>query len=143
MYKNILIATDGSDLAAGAVKHGVSLAKSLAAKVTAVNVSEPFHWFDPNMVEGAEAAYKEGTNKAAARALAAAVDAAKEAGLGCETVHVEAEYPYKAIIATSEAKNCDLIVMASHGRRGISAAVLGSETVKVLTHSKIPVLVCR
>jgi nucleotide-binding universal stress UspA family protein len=62
MYKNILIATDGSDLSADAVKQGVTLAKTLAAKVIAVNVSEPFHWFDPNMVEGAEAAYRQGSN---------------------------------------------------------------------------------
>ncbi len=143
MYKNILIATDGSDLAASAVKHGVSLAKSLAAKVIAVNVSEPFHWFDPNMLEGAEAAYVQGTNQAAAKALAAVTDAAKAAGVACETVHVEKDLPYKAIIDVAKAKKCDLIVMASHGRRGVSAVVLGSETIKVLTHSKIPVLVYR
>jgi len=143
MYKNILIATDGSDLSASAVKEGVYLAKALAAKVTAVIVSEPFHWFDPNMVEGAEAAYREGSNQTAARILGAAADAAKAMGVACETVHVEEERPYVAIIDTAKAKNCDLIVMASHGRRGMSAVILGSETVKVLTHSKIPVLVCR
>jgi nucleotide-binding universal stress UspA family protein len=146
MYKNILIATDGSDLSASAVKEGVSLAKALAAKVTAVNVSEPFHWFDPNVVEGvegAEAAYREGSSRAASRILGAAADAAKAMGVACETVHVEEDRPYVAIIDTAKAKNCDLIVMASHGRRGMSAVILGSETVKVLTHSKIPVLVCR
>jgi len=142
MYKNILIATDGSDLSANAVNQGVALAKVLAAKVTAVNVSEPFHWFDPNMVEGAEGAYREGSNQAAARVLGAVADTAKATGVACETVHVEEDRPYVAIIDTAKAKNCDLIVMASHGRRGISAVVLGSETVKVLTHSKIPVLVC-
>jgi nucleotide-binding universal stress UspA family protein len=142
MYKNILIATDGSDLSANAVKQGVTLAKTLAAKVAAVNVSEPFHWFDPNMVEGAEDAYRQASNQAAARVLDAVADTAKAMGVACETVHVERQRPYEGIIDTAKSKNCDLIVMASHGRRGISAVVLGSETVKVLTHSKIPVLVC-
>ena len=142
MYKNILIATDGSDLSTIAVKHGISLAKSLAAKVIAVNASEPFHWFDVNMVADAEAAYAEGVSRLAAQALAVVSDAAKTAGVVCETFHVEKEHPYKAIIDLAKAKNCDLIVMASHGRRGVSAFVLGSETVKVLTHCNIPVLVC-
>jgi nucleotide-binding universal stress UspA family protein len=75
--------------------------------------------------------------------LGAVADAAKAMGVTCETVHVERQRPYEGIIDTAKAKNCDLIVMASHGRRGMSAVVLGSETVKVLTHSKIPVLVCR
>ena len=69
--------------------------------------------------------------------------AAKAAGVACETLHVENKHVYQAIIDAAEARRCDLIVMASHGRRGVSAVVLGSETVKVLTHSKIPVLVYR
>ncbi len=143
MYTNILIATDGSDLAASAVKNGITLAKCLAAKVTAVNVTEPFHWYDPNMMPAAETAYVQGANLAASKTLDVAADAAKAAGVDCETVHVQDELPYKAIIDTAKAKNCDLIVMASHGRRGMSSLVLGSVTVKVLTHSKIPVLVYR
>ncbi|HXW71856.1 MAG TPA: universal stress protein [Methylocella sp.] len=142
MYKNILIATDGSELAASAVEHGISLAKSVSANVIAVNVSEPFHWFAPDMIEDAEAAYIQAANQNAARILAAVAEAAKAAGVSCETVLVEEERPYKAIIDTANSKNCDLIVMASHGRHGISAMVLGSESVKVLTHSKIPVLIC-
>lgn len=142
MYKQILIATDGSDLAASAVKHGVSLAKRLDAKVTALTISEPFHWFDANMVDGAESAYIEGAKRAAANALGIVADAARTAGVACETIHLEDEFPYKGIIETAKAKDCDLIVMASHGRRGIAAVVLGSQTVKVLTHSAIPVLVC-
>jgi len=94
------------------------------------------------MVEGAEAAYRQGSNQAAARVLGAVADTAKAMRVACETVHVEQQRPYEAIIATAKAKSCDLIVMASHGRRGVSAVVLGSETVKVLTHSQIPVLVC-
>jgi nucleotide-binding universal stress UspA family protein len=142
MYKHILIATDGSDLAESAVKHGVSLAKTLDAKVTALTISEPFHWFDANMVEGAENAYLEGAKRAAANVLGIAADAARAAGVSYETIHLENEFPYKGIIETAKTKDCDLIVMASHGRRGIAAVVLGSQTVKVLTHSAIPVLVC-
>jgi nucleotide-binding universal stress UspA family protein len=142
VYKNILIATDGSDLSASAIKQGISLAAGLAARVTAVSVTEPFHWFDPNMVDDAESAYAKGASLSAARALAAVTDAAKAAGIACETIHLEEEQPYKAIVNTAKARNCDLIVMASHGRKGISALVVGSETVKVLTHTEIPVLVC-
>jgi len=81
--------------------------------------------------------------EAASKVLGVVADAAKAAGVACETVHVEEERAYEAIIGTARSKNCDLIVMASHGRSGVSAVVLGSETVKVLTHSKIPVLVYR
>jgi nucleotide-binding universal stress UspA family protein len=142
MYRNILIATDGSNLSARAVKHGVSLAATMGARVTAVNISMPFHWFDPNMVAGAEDAYSEAVGQDAAIALATVTDAANAAGLACETVHIEEEHPYKAIVDTAKARNCDLIVMASHRRKGMSALFLGSETVNVLTHCEIPILVC-
>jgi nucleotide-binding universal stress UspA family protein len=79
----------------------------------------------------------------AEKTLGAVVRAAQAAGVACETVQIAHEHPYQAIIDTAKSKDCDLIVMASHGRHGISAIVLGSETVKVLTHSKIPVLVHR
>ena len=145
MYKHILIPTDGSKLAEKAVLHGITLAKEIGAKITALTVSEPFHImaFEPAMLEDTSASYKKRTEEMAARTLGAVANAAKTAGIACETVHVEDENPYKAIIDTAESKQCDLIVMASHGRRGMSAIVLGSETVKVLTHSKIPVLVYR
>jgi nucleotide-binding universal stress UspA family protein len=71
-----------------------------------------------------------------------AADAAKQAGVPCDTIQVKDAYPYKAIIATAADRGCDLIVMASHGRSGLSAVVLGSVTNKVLTHTKTPVLVC-
>ena len=142
MYKNILIATDGSDLAMSAVRNGVALARSVGAKITAVTVSEPFHWVGPALTSIAETAVREGTKRAADAALEAAFDAAKAAGVDCEKVIVENDFAYKGIVDTATARNCDLIVMASHGRRGISAVILGSETVKVLTHSRIPVLVC-
>lgn len=143
MYRNILIATDGSELAMRGAKQAIAMAKGLDAKTIAVYATEPFHWFVPDMSPAAQPAYVEATREAASRVLGAVADAAKAAGVACETVHVDGEEPYKAIIDTAKSKKCDLITMASHGRSGISAIVLGSETVKVLTHSKIPVLVYR
>ena len=145
MYTNILIPTDGSELAGKAVLHGIALAKRIGAKATALTVLPPFHVFttDTQMLEDTPAQYKVRVQEHAAKTLGAVAQAAQASGVACEMVHVEHEHPYQAIIDTAEAKGCDLIVMASHGRHGISAIVLGSETVKVLTHSKIPVLVHR
>jgi len=145
MYKGILIATDGSALGAKAVQHGIALAKRIGASTTVLTVLPPFHMFttDTQMLEDTPAQYKTRMQKHAEETLAAAAHTARAAGVACETIHVEHEHPYQAIIETAESKGCDLIVMASHGRHGISAIVLGSETVKVLTHSKIPVLVHR
>jgi len=145
MYTNILIPTDGSNLAAKAVRHGIALAKRIGAKATALTVLPPFHMLttDTQMLEDTPAEYKVRMQKHAKETLGAVARAAKVAGVACKTIQVEHEHPYQAIIATAKSKRCDLIVMASHGRRGISAIILGSETVKVLTHSKIPVLVHR
>jgi nucleotide-binding universal stress UspA family protein len=145
MYTNILIPTDGSELAGKAVQHGIALAKRLAAKVTGLTVLPPFHVLttDPQMIEDTPAQYKARMQRHADKILGAVAQAAQAAGVACATVQVEDEHPYRAIIDIADAKGCDLIVMASHGRHGISALVLGSETVKVLTHCKIPVLVHR
>ena len=145
MYKHILIPTDGSELSKKAVDHAIGLAKALNAKVTAVTVSEPFHVFavEPSMVTDTPDEYKKHIAALAAKYLKAARDAATAAGVPCDGVHVENEHPYEAIIDTARKGGCDAIVMASHGRRGVSAVVLGSETVKVLTHSNIPVVVVR
>ena len=145
MYSNILIPTDGSGLAGKAVRHGIALAQRIGAKVTALMVSPPFHTFttDTQMIEDTPAQYQTRMRNHAEKTLGAIADAAQTAGVACEIVHVEHEHPYRAIIVSADAKGCDLIVMASHGRRGISALLLGSETVKVLTHSTIPVLVYR
>jgi len=145
MYKNILLPTDGSELAGTAVQDGLKLAKALGAKATVLTVLKPFQvfTFEMSMVEDTPAEYKQRAQEQAAKILKAAADQAKAAGVVCETAQVEHEHPYQAIIDTAKSKGCDLIVMASHGRRGIAALVLGSETVKVLTHSKIPVLVHR
>jgi nucleotide-binding universal stress UspA family protein len=145
MYTNILIPTDGSELADKAVKHGIDLAKRIGAKITCLTVLPPFHVFttDAPMIEDTPAQYKTRMEQHAKKILGAVAHAAQVEAIACETIHFEHEHPYQAIIDTAASKGCDLIVMASHGRRGISAIVLGSETVKVLTHSKIPVLVHR
>jgi len=145
MYKHILIPTDGSKLSDAAVEHGIEFAKEVGAKITALTVTEPFHIiaFRAEALEYTSASYEQQAGEQAAGILNAVASAAKAAGVTCETVHVQQEHPYKAIIDTAKSHQCDLIVMASHGRRGISAVVLGSETVKVLTHSKTPVLVYR
>ena len=145
MYTHILIPTDGSELAGKAVQHGIALAKRIGAKATALTVLPPFHVLttDTRMLEDTPAQYKVRMQAHAEKTLGAVAQAAQAAGVACEMVHVEHEHPYQAIIDTAGSKGCDLIVMASHGRHGISAIVLGSETVKVLTHSKIPVLVHR
>jgi nucleotide-binding universal stress UspA family protein len=145
MYKNILIATDGSKLAGKAVEHGIALAKAIGAKITVLTVTVPFHVFtmDPEVVEEIPEQYNKRMKENVAKVLPAIAAAAKAAGVTCETMVVEHEHPYKAIIDTAKSKGCDLITMSSHGRRGMSAIVLGSETVKVLTHSTIPVLVHR
>ena len=145
MFKNILVPTDGSDLAAKAVEQGVLFAKEIGAKITAVTVTEPFHLLAvaPSQLESTPIEYKKYAETHAEKVLGAVSAAAKFAGVACETLRVEHEQVYQAIIDAASARRCDLIVIASHGRRGVSAVVLGSETVKVLTHSKIPVLVYR
>ena len=143
MYTNILIPTDGSDLSGRAVQHGIALAKRIGARITALTVIAPFRVLtaDTQMIEDTSAGHKTRMEEHARKTLGLVADAAYAAGAACETVHIEHEHPYRAIIDAAESKGCDLILMASHGRHGISAIVLGSETVKVLTHCKTPVLV--
>jgi nucleotide-binding universal stress UspA family protein len=143
MYRNILIATDGSDLATAAARQGIALAKNLGAKVIALKVTEPLYWYDANVPAEAQPGIVHAEREAAKAILAKLADSVKAAGVACETVHAEQGPPYVAIIETAKAKGCDLIVMGSHGRSGVEALFLGSHTLKVLTHSKIPVLVCR
>lgn len=145
MYKRILIPTDGSKLSRKAIKHGINLAKSIKAKVTAVTVSMPFESLavEPMMVIDTPERYKKHVAHLATKHLRVVTDTAAAAGVPCNAVHVEHYHPYEAIITAAKKARCDLIVMASHGRRGYAAVLLGSETVKVLTHSKIPVLVYR
>jgi nucleotide-binding universal stress UspA family protein len=145
MYKHVLIPTDGSDLAEKAVRYGVSLAKEQGAKITALTVSRPFHvvTLEPGMLTDSPELYSKHVAERTRKYLDVVSLAAKAAGIACDTLSFEHEHPYQAIIETARNRECDLIVMASHGRSGVSAIVLGSQTVKVLTHSKVPVLVYR
>jgi nucleotide-binding universal stress UspA family protein len=145
MYHHILISTDGSELAERAVIHGLSLAKSVGAKVTVIIVEEVFNLQPLAEAEALEhlSLYAEQIKKFAASALNRAANAAKQAGVSCDTLQVGNAPPYQAIIATATDRGCDLIVMASHGRSGLSALLLGSVTNKVLTYTKTPVLVCQ
>jgi nucleotide-binding universal stress UspA family protein len=150
MYRHILIPTDGSELAEHAVTNGLSLAKSVGAKVTVIIVQEPFGWLSVPETRASQrqafenlAKHNEQVEQHAASVLSRAADAAKQAGVPCDTMRVANASPYQAIIATASDRGCDLIAMTSHGRGGLSAVVLGSVTNKVLTHTKIPVLVYR
>lgn len=143
MYKCILLPTDGSDLSMRAISHGVRLAKSLNAKLIGLTVTRPWHLVtaDPAELTDTEETYQKHVNAIATERLSAIEKAAAEAAVPCEVVHSSRDHPYEAIIETARDKGCDLILMASHGRSGVKALVLGSETHKVLTYSSIPVLV--
>lgn len=147
MYKHILLPTDGSDLSFKAVQHGVLLAKTVGAKVTSLTVVSSVLLFSlaPEKLQGAseEWGYKPELESFAQKCLDQVKGVALEKGVTCNVMYVEHDHPYQAIIEAAANEHCDLIVMASHGRGGLSAIVLGSQTVKVLTHSTIPVLVCR
>lgn len=147
-YKHILVPTDGSALSLKAAKHAASLAKDLDAKITAVYVTRP--WTPPVAEESAvvasfartEAAYRKRVEAEAEKALE---KVAKAAGtrLKLGKVRIDAFQPWEGIVKAARNSKCDLIVMASHGRGALGGLVLGSETTKVLSHSKTPVLVCR
>lgn len=145
MYKKILVATDGSPLSDIAVSHAVSLSAALKARLVALTASEPFHLLttEADQIADTEEEYRRHIEVRANRILDKAAEAAAASGVEMARVHIEDDHPFEGIIATAEREGCDLIVMASHGRRGLSAMVLGSETTKVLTHSSIPVLVVR
>jgi nucleotide-binding universal stress UspA family protein len=145
MYKHVLLPTDGSELSARAVRDGVTFAREIGARLTALHVTPPFHPTEmtPSVYAAHAQEHEAKAKESAQRALGAVADAARAAGVPCTTVHRENQVPYEAIIALATEAGCDLIFMASHGRRGVAALLLGSETIKVLTHSKIPVLVTR
>ena len=148
MYKNILLPTDGSKLSAKAVKHGILLAKSLRAKVTALHVMPEYQMvmdetFVAPSVVNFQKQFDAESKKRAAKILDRAKAEAVAAKVACGSVALTSRAPYDAIIRQAKKSRCDLIVMASHGRKGLSSLLLGSETAKVLTHSKVPVLVVR
>jgi nucleotide-binding universal stress UspA family protein len=145
MFKHLLLPTDGSQLSEAAIQAGVQFAKSIKAKITALYAMPEFHMltYKTEMLTDTKQDFAKDCKAHADRFLAVVVQAAKAADVPCETALVTSDHPYEAIIATAERKGCDLIMMASHGRRGAQAFLLGSETQKVLTHSRIPVLVFR
>ena len=145
MFSHILVPTDGSKLSEKAIKQAVLFAKKLNARLTVVHVIPKFHTFTyhTQMLEATEKEYATGSVEQAKQYLDYARRVAGAAGVECDAVHVTADQPYKEIIKTAKKKACDLILLASHGRRGIEGFLLGSETQKVLTHSEIPVLVYR
>lgn len=147
MYKHILLPSDGSVLSENAIRNGFELAKLFNARVTGVYVIVPpmisdMEDFAPVDVKS-QANPEELSKKEAEKCLAAIRGQAQQAGVSCECVTVTSQAPFEAIVQTATGKGCDLIVMASHGRKGPTGELLGSETQKVLTHCKIPVLVYR
>ena len=145
MFKHILLPTDGSGLSAAAIKQGVRLAKAIGAKVTGLSVMPFQHTllYEMEIPTKGQAQDAKRCQERSSRYLAVIEKEAQEAGVACDTVYERDDFPYEVIIRVAQRKGCDLIVMASHGRRGVQALLLGSETQKVLTHSKIPVLVVR
>jgi nucleotide-binding universal stress UspA family protein len=146
MFKNILIPTDGSELSQRAVQMAVALAKVHGARITGIHVIPDYHLliayegaFDPVTEERIE----EEAKVRAENYLAFVRKCAQDEGVPCDTLCETSDHPYDAILKAANSRQCDLIVMTSHGRKGIAAVLLGSETRKVLTHSTIPVLIVR
>jgi nucleotide-binding universal stress UspA family protein len=144
LYKHILLPTDGSELSKAAMRHGIALAKAIGAKVSALVVSTPLTSLvvDPTAASAALEQYKVLVATQTAKYLDSIRNEAAEAGVACSALCVEHDKPYEAIVDTAKNNGCDLVVMASHGLRGVSA-IVGSETLKVLTHSAVPILVYR
>ena len=147
MFKHILIPTDGSPVSAKAVKAGVAFAKEIGARITGYCALEPIYsqiYGEGYMITGRSLALLEKrARRAAERYVAGIGKAAKAAGVPFQGHISKADSPYAGIIAAARQKHCDLIFMASHGRRGIAGLIMGSVTHKVLTHSRVPVLVYR
>ncbi len=145
MFKHLLLPTDGSPRSEAAIQKGVTFAKSINAKVTGLHVipAIPMVAYPAVVMEWTRQEYEARFKAQAERYLSVVEEAARKAGVTFDLAYVTSDHPYAAIIKAAKQKGCDLIVMASHGRRGPEAVLLGSETQKVLTHSQIPVLVYR
>ncbi len=147
MYRNLLVATDGSKLSEKAVAHAIALAQALDSTLTAFYAAPDYPM--PAYADGViyEPISRKEYGKLAAedarRILDKVATKAEAAGIPCKTAHAIAAAPWESILAAAKKNKCDAIVMASHGRRGLSAVLLGSETQKVLTHTKLPVIVVR
>ncbi len=145
MFKHILIPTDGSELSGVAIANGIKFAKKIHAQVTGLAVTMPYHFFalEASMLADTMDRYTEDSNILAEQRLNVIQRAADLAGVACTCMHIVSEHPYEEIVKVAENRGCDVIFQASHGRRGVRALLMGSETQKVLTHTKIPVLVFR
>lgn len=145
MFKHLLLPTDGTDASQSTVLEGVRLAKAFNARITGISVVPKFHLltFNTTMIEDTKEVFIAESRSQANKYLTVLNEAADEAGVPCEIEVVVSDHPYEAIIHVAKSRGCDLIMMASHGRRGMQSLLIGSETQKVLTHSKIPVLVYR
>ncbi len=144
MYQRILFPTDGSDITSKALPTAIGLARLTGATVYALAVKEPFPYSAVSEMQPVPPQeFVDAQERIAEARVQAVVDAATAAGVACRGHTVEGLHPWEAILDHGKAQGCDLVVMASHGRRGMSALLLGSETQKVLTHSTIPVLVVR
>jgi len=145
MFKHLLLPTDGSPSSEDAIRQAIAFAKGAQAQVTGLYVMPEFHvlTYRVEEVEDTKAEFAADCRAHAKQYLDVIQQAAGDAGVSCRTVSVSSDHPFEAIIESAEKNACDLIVMASHGRQGLRALLLGSETLKVLTHSKIPVLVFR
>ncbi len=146
MYQHILISTDGSEVAQKGVDQGLTLAKALGAKVTIITITERlpiYGGLDGGLKDFAYADYADAQKESAEKILANAKTAAGRIGVEVETIHLANAQAAEAIIETAKTRDCSLIVMSSHGRRGLGRLILGSVTSEVLTHSSVPVLVVR
>jgi nucleotide-binding universal stress UspA family protein len=144
MYQRILVPTDGSAITGKAVQSAIDLAKVTGGELFVLSVKEPFPYSAISEMQPVPPQeFYDAQERIAAERVKSAVDAAAAAGLRVQGHTVEALHPWEAILDHAAANGCELIVMASHGRRGVAAMLLGSETQRVLLHSKLPVLVVR
>jgi nucleotide-binding universal stress UspA family protein len=145
LYRRILLPTDGAEASQRAILAGVAFARELGAEVIGLHATPAFHVLsaDPDMVEDTADSHAGASHERAMRVLAEVERAARDAGVPWRLEHVVADDPWQGIVDTAQRLGCDLIVMASHGRRGLGSLLLGSETQKVLVHSAIPMLVHR
>ena len=144
MFKRILVPTDGSDITAKAVQTAITLAREQGASLSTISVKEPFPYSAISEMQPVPPQeFYDAQERIAAARVKDGTDAAGAAGVACNGHTVEALHPWEAILDHAKAQQCDLVVMASHGRRGVAALLLGSETSRVLTHSEIPVLVVK
>jgi len=145
VYKHLLVPTDGSALSNAAVKKAMEFARDMGAKVTVLSVVEPFRVLsiNPEQLENTRAEFDRHADLMADKVLQDAEDAAAAVGITCSTLRLKSGDPAQAIVEVAASNDCDLIAMASHGREGFKAFMIGSVTMKVLANSKLPVLVYR